>query len=283
MVGLAKIAGRFGRVYTTHLRNEYDEIGEALDEAFFIGEAADLPVVVSHLKCAGPQNWGRAPEVLKRIEDGQGRARIHTDCYTYAAGSSNLDLGQVDERVKIMITRSEPHPDQTGKTLESIAAEWRVGQVDAARRLKPAGAVYFSIDEQDMRSILRHPRTMIGSDGLPRDEHPHPRLFGAFPRVLGRLCRDEGLLPLEASIAKMTSLPASVFSLADRGRIRPGHVADVVVFDPDTVTDEASFRAPRRVASGVDYVLVGGRVVYDHGSITGARPGGFLKPHSLGV
>ncbi len=277
VASLAKIASRFGGIYTTHLRNEFDAIGDALDEAFEIGEAAELPVVVSHLKCAGPQNWGRSSEVLNRIADAGLRNPVHMDCYPYAAGSSNLDLGQVDERVKILITRSEPHPEQARKTLAAIATEWGTSQLEAARRLMPAGAIYFSIDEGDMRTILSHERTMIGSDGLPHDEHPHPRLFGTFPRVLGRYCRDEGLLPLEAAIAKMTSLPAKVFSLADRGQIHPGFIADLVVFDPRRVRDESDFEAPRKVASGIDFVFVNGTVVYDHGELTGVRPGGFLK------
>ncbi len=278
VASLARVAGRFGGIYTTHLRNEFDAIGDALDEAFTIGEVAELPVVVSHLKCAGPQNWGRASEVLNRIADSGLRTPVHMDCYPYAAGSSNLDLGQVDERVKILITRSEPHPEQSRKTLAAIATEWGTSQHEAARRLMPAGAIYFSIDENDMRSILSHDRTMIGSDGLPHDEHPHPRLFGTFPRVLGRYCRDEGLLPLETAIAKMTSLPAKVFSLDDRGEIQPGFFADLVVFDPRSVVDKSDYEAPTRVASGIDYVFVSGSIVYEHGNLTGVRTGGFLKP-----
>jgi N-acyl-D-aspartate/D-glutamate deacylase len=276
VVALAKVAAASGGIYTTHLRNEFDDILEALDEAFAIGAEAELPVVVSHLKCAGPQNWGRSAEVLAAIESSPWTDRVRMDCYPYRAGSSNLDLGQVDERIEILITRSEPHPEQATRSLARIAAEWGVSQRDAARRLMPAGAVYFSMDEDDMQAILRHPRTMIGSDGLPSDPHPHPRLYGTFPRVLGRYCREEPLLPLAQAVRKMTGLPAETFGLTERGRVAPGCFADLAVFDPNTVADRATFEAPHRLSAGIEHVVVNGRVAYYNGQPTGPRSGRFL-------
>jgi N-acyl-D-aspartate/D-glutamate deacylase len=281
VVGLAKVAGSAGGIYATHLRNEFDDILDALDEAFAIGAEAEVPVVVSHLKCAGPQNWGRSGEVLAAIDSSRWSDRVRMDCYPYRAGSSNLDLGQVDERIDILITRSEPHPEQATRTLARIAAEWGVSQRDAAMELMPAGAVYFSMDERDMRAILQHPKTMIGSDGLPSDPHPHPRLYGTFPRVLGRYCREESLLPLAEAVHKMTGLPAETFGLAGRGRVAPGCFADLVVFDPHTVADTATFDDPHRVSTGIERVVVNGRVAYYNGQSVGPRSGRFLpNPHS---
>jgi N-acyl-D-aspartate/D-glutamate deacylase len=276
VVALARVAASAGGIYTTHLRNEFDHVLDALEEAFGIGAEAGLPVVVSHLKCAGPQNWGRSAEVLAAIESSPWVDRVQMDCYPYRAGSSNLDLGQVDERIEILITRSEPHPEQATRTLARIAEEWGVSQADAAKELMPAGAVYFSMDEEDMRAILAHPRTMIGSDGLPSDPHPHPRLYGTFPRVLGRYCREESLFSLEQAIRKMTGLPAETFGLAGRGRVAPGCFADLVVFDPETVADRATFDAPHRLSAGIERVVVNGRVAYYNGEPTGPRSGRFL-------
>ena len=276
VIDLARVAAQHQGLYTTHLRSEFDEIIDALDESFAIGSEAQLPVVVSHLKCAGPQNWGRSDEVLEAIAATAHSDRVHMDCYPYSAGSSNLDLKQVDERVNILITRSEPHPEQSRRMLAEIASDWGVSQMEAAKRLMPAGAVYFSIDEQDMRNILRHPRSMIGSDGLPLDPHPHPRLYGTFPRVLGRYVREESLLPLSQAIHKMTGLPASVFGLADRGRIQPGCFADLVVFDAERINDVATFDDPIRPAVGIDRVWVNGSLAFADQQGTGERSGRYL-------
>ncbi len=194
VLALAEPLARAGALYTTHLRSETAAILDAMSEAFRIGRESAVPVVISHLKCAGMDNWGRSGEVLGELDRARSSQAVSCDCYPYAAGSSTLDLRQVDERVEIAITWSEPHPEMAGRRLGEIAKEWGVTQMDAAQRLQPAGAIYHSILEDDMRRILRHPATMIGSDGLPNDPRPHPRLWGTFPRVLGKYTRDEGLL-----------------------------------------------------------------------------------------
>ena len=190
------------------MRTETDAILDAMDEAFRIGRSSESPVIISHLKCAGIANWGRSGEVLHALEQARAAQHIGCDCYPYAAGSSTLDLKQVDPRVKIEITWSTALPEVAGRTLADVAADWNLSHLEAAKRLQPAGAIYHSIDEHDMRRILAHPATMIGSDGLPWDQHPHPRLWGAFPRVLGRYCRDEKLFSLPQAMHKMTAMPA---------------------------------------------------------------------------
>ena len=276
VLALAQPLAMAGAVYTTHLRTETEQILDAMSEAFEIGRGCDSPVIVSHLKCAGVANWGRSAEVLHALEAAQQSQRTGCDCYPYAAGSSTLDLRQIDERVKIVITWSTPHPEVAGQTLAQIAAAWNMNQLDAARKLQPAGAIYHSISEQDMRRILAHPATMIGSDGLPCDPRPHPRLWGTFPRVLGRYSREEKLFSLSKAIHKMTGMPAQRFGLANRGYIRRGYAADLVLFDPETIIDTATFDDPARPAQGVVAVWVNGALSYTSQGATGTRAGRFL-------
>jgi N-acyl-D-amino-acid deacylase len=263
-------------IYTTHLRSETEAILDAMREAIQIGCERGVPVVISHLKCAGIANWGRSGEVLQALEGARASQPVSWDCYPYAAGSSTLDLRQVDERVEIMITWCTPHPEMAGRTLRQIARTWSVDQIEAARRLQPAGAIYHSISEDDMRRILQHPATMIGSDGLPNDPLPHPRLWGTFPRVLGYFARDEQLFPLPEAVHKMTGMPASRFGLTDRGLIREGYHADLVLFDPETIRDTATFANPICAAEGIAGVWVNGVLSYSDRASTGQRGGRFL-------
>ena len=133
------------------------------------------------------------------------------------------------------------------------------------------------LDESDVRAILRYPHTMIGSDGLPHDIFPHPRLWGTFPRVLGHYSRDEGLFPLEEAVWRMTSLPAAWFGFADRGVLRPGNYADLVVFDPETVIDRSTFLRPTEPASGIELVVCNGKVTAEDGQATGIGAGRVLR------
>jgi N-acyl-D-amino-acid deacylase len=276
VLALAAPLASAGAVYTTHMRTEAEKILDALREAFETGRLSRVPVIVSHLKCAGIANWGRSGEVLEALEAARRTQSVGCDCYPYAAGSSTLDLRQVDERVKIAVTWSTPHPEMAGRTLAEIAAAWSVSQLDAARRLQPAGAIYHSIAEQDMRRILKHPATMIGSDGLPNDPRPHPRLWGTFARVLGHYSREEKLLSLTEAIHKMTGMPAQRFGLASRGLIRAGCAADLVLFDPETILDTATYDEPISPARGIMSVWVNGVLSYTAEGATGRRAGLFL-------
>ncbi len=273
---LARELTAFGAVYTTHLRSEFEPVLEAMDEAFEIGRHSNSPVVVSHLKCAGAGNWGRSPQLLAALEKAALTHPVACDCYPYAASSSTLDLKQVTDAFRITITWSTPHPAQGGRDLKDIATDWGLSMLDTARKLQPAGAVYYGMDENDVQNIMKHPLTMIGSDGLPEDPFPHPRLWGAFPRVLGHFSRDLGLFPLHTAIHKMTGLTASRFGLQQRGFIREGYWADLVLFDAKSVRDVADFRKPTRAAEGIDGVWVNGHLSYAEGKSQGNRQGRFL-------
>ncbi len=274
---LAQVLNEFGAVYTTHLRTEFNEILAALDEAFDIGEKAKAPVIVSHLKCAGAGNWGRSGEVLQKIESAASKHPVGCDCYPYSASSSTLDLQQVTSDFDIVITWSEPHPEQGGKKLAEIASEWNMSLLDAAKKLQPAGAVYHGMSEQDVQKILAHPLTMVGSDGLPVDPLPHPRLWGAFPRVLGHYSRDLQLFSLPEAVRKMTRMSADRFGLEDRGRIAVGAAADLVLFDAAQVKDSATFSQPQQLAEGIHSVWVNGVLSYQNKKMTGERAGKFLE------
>ena len=263
-----------GGLYATHLRSEFAAVHEALDEALDIGRQARAPVVVSHFKCAGVDNWGRAPELLGALAEAAQTQQVGCDCYPYAASSSTLDLKQVTHR--ITITWSTPHPECGGRDLDAIAADWGLDLDSAARRLQPAGAVYYGMSEADVRLILAHPLSMIGSDGLPEDPFPHPRLWGAFPRVLGHFSRDLGLFPLHTAVHKMTGLSAARFGLEDRGLLEPGAHADLVLFDPARIRDVADFSEPQRPAEGIHAVWVNGRLAYAPGQSIDERHGRFL-------
>ena len=282
ILSLAEPLAAAGAIYATHMRTEAEGILAAMSEAFATGRRCQVPVVISHLKCAGVANWGRSQEILRALETARDEQPVQCDCYPYAASSTTLDLRQVDERIRIVITWSTPHPEMAGQTLEQIALAWGTQQKEAAARLQPAGAIYHNMSEEDVRRILQHPASMIGSDGLPNDPRPHPRLWGTFPRVLGHYCRDLGIFPLAQAVHKMTGMPAQRFGLAGRGQIRQGCHADLVLFDPEIIRDTATFSNPICAAEGIAAVWVNGVLSYKDGKATGQRAGRFLPRLSAG-
>ncbi|MNT24036.1 D-aminoacylase [compost metagenome] len=161
--------------------------------------------------------------------------------------------------------------------LRGLAAREGKDPTRLAEELSPGGAIYFSMDEADVKRVIGHGSVMIGSDGLPHDQRPHPRLWGAFSRVLARYVREMRVLGLEEAVRRMTSLTAAQFGLKDRGVLRVGCFADVVVFDAATVADLASFAEPTLPSTGIQAVLVNGQLVEEDGAATGARPGRLLR------
>ncbi|AKJ42383.1 N-acyl-D-amino-acid deacylase family protein [Pragia fontium] len=274
---LSEVLTAYRGLYATHMRTEYDGIIGAMEEAFLVGRHAKVPVQISHHKCAGAKNWGRTVETLGLIDKCRLEQDISCDCYPYRAGSSNLDLSQVTADYDILITWSTPHPDMSGKTLEEIAVAWSTDIHQAAARLQPAGAIYFQMHEDDVRRVLQHPSSMVGSDGLPRDPNPHPRLWGTFPRVLGHYSRDEKLFSLATAIHKMTGLSAQRFSLSGRGFIKENYFADIVLFDANKINATATFEQPKQRADGIEYVFVNGVVAYTDKQMTGNRAGRFME------
>ena len=273
---LARVATA-GGLQTTHLRDEGDGLIEALDEAIGSARRGGLPLVVSHVKCAAPRMWGRAAEVLARIDAAAAHQEIAFDVYPYEASSTMLRPDRLRGARRVVVSWSDTHPELAGQDLDAIAGCWCCSPEEAAHRLSPGGAIYYKMQERDVRRILAHPGAMIGSDGLPHDQHPHPRLWGTFPRVLGHYVRELKLMGLPEAVRRMTALPAAVFGLADRGVLAEGMLADVTLFDADLVLDEATYDAPTRPARGIRLVLVNGEPVWEDGAATGRRPGRLLR------
>ncbi|HEY0140116.1 MAG TPA: D-aminoacylase [Thermoanaerobaculia bacterium] len=309
LIALAKVTPS----YWTHLRNEAGTIETAIDEALRIGREAKVPVNIFHLKIGGQQNWGRMPRVVAKIERARKEGLDVASCvYPYTATSTDLTsivpawaleggYAAFVARLKEPATRARVAAALTagrlanggaatilvrgkGKRLDAIARDMKVDVAEAALRLfeerntSPIG-IYFSLDENDMKHALVQPWVAVCSDSgavVDRTGGAHPRAYGTFPRIL-RYVREEKLMPLEEAIRKFTSLAASRAGLADRGVLREGLRADVVVFDPKTVRDVSTYEDPHHFSEGVSHVIVNGKAVLSGGKMTGALPGRVLR------
>ena len=282
IVALADRLGTHGGIYATHMRDEGTGVLDSVRETIEIGQRADVPVVISHHKCNGRESWGMSRETLSAIAHARASQSVDLDVYPYVAGSTVLLADWIDGTDRVIVTWSAPYPELKGRDFESIRSEWGCGVEEAVERLSPAGGIYFKMDEEDLRRILRFRDAMIGSDGLPHDAFPHPRLWGTFPRVLGHYCRELGLFPLEEAVHRMTGVPARVFGLTDRGAVHAGAHADLVLFDAERVIDESDFSVPTRPATGIYQVIVNGKQVWRGGEWTGAKPGRILRRERTG-
>ena len=297
LVALARIAARHRGFYISHIRDEADRTMEAVREAIAIGERARLPVQITHIKLGTVGVWGKALEVVALVEAARKRgADVTADAYPYLAWSSSLKvlvpnkqwtdpvsvkeaLDDVGGGQNIQITRLPTFPQYVGKRLSEIAKAESISEVDAYIRMvadDEAGVIGHTMSEADMRTFYRQPWTMVASDGGVNVDHP--RGAGTFPRVLGRFVRDEKWLTLPDAIRKMTSLPAARIGLKDRGIIRVGMKADLVIFDPATVLDRSTFEQPRLRARGIHSVFVNGKPVWTRDRPDGNRPGRVLQP-----
>ncbi len=266
-----------GALIASHIRDEGERVLESMTEAIDIAAQLGVRQVISHHKVIGQANFGRSRETLALLDAARAAADVCLDCYPYTASSTVLRADAAKQAQRVLIAWSKARPDAAGRYLDELAAEAQLGVEALIDALQPAGAIYFSMDEADVERILAHPETMIGSDGLPHDAFPHPRLWGAFPRVLGHYARRRRLFPLEVAIHKMTGLAADRFGLRKRGLLRPGFHADLVVFDTRTVEDAATFAQPMQPARGIAAVYVNGALAWREGKSTGARTGRVLR------
>jgi N-acyl-D-aspartate/D-glutamate deacylase len=290
IVALASAVAPYGGIYATHIRNEGDDLIAAVDEALTVGREAGVPVHVSHHKAAGRRNWGKVSESLARIDAADAAGiPVSLDVYPYTAGSGPMieyfDLDRIDVELAsvIRLASCPAFPAYEGRQLADIASAEGVELAELVRRIltAPDGArticIHFIIDEADIETNLRHPRMMIGSDGIPDlTGRPHPRLFGTMPRVLGDYVRERGVLTIEEAVRRMTSLACRRFGLAERGELREGWWADLVLFDPSLVSDRATYDDPCQEPVGVELVVVNGQIAYDRGRHTGVGAGSVL-------
>ena len=288
----------FGGVYATHMRDESSRLLDAVDEAINIGERAGVTVEISHHKASRASNWGRTVDSLKLIDGARARGLdVSTDVYPYTASSLTLfavvqndalGSGASGDTSRIppdgvLIASAPRHPAYEGRTIADLMEAWGQTAEQTAKRLidEEGSAVFvvtFTMHEQDVRRVLAYPATMIGSDGIPAvGGKPHPRLWGCFARVLGHYVRDEGVLDLPTAIHKMTGLPARKFHLHDRGELRAGAFADMVIFDPARIAEVGTYVDPCHPPLGITAVFVGGVEVAHGGAMTGARPGRVVR------
>lgn len=277
VIDVCKPLKEFNGLYCTHMRDEADGVIDSLEESFKIGREVGVPVVISHHKVIGQKNYGRSSETLEFIQKNMAKQPICLDCYPYAAGSTVLSWSRAVTSDRVKVTWSKTLPEYAGQDLDKIAEKMGVSQEQAVERLLPAGAIYFRMDEQDVQKIMQFGPTMIGSDGLPHDASPHPRLWATFPRVLGHYRRTLGLFSLEDAVHKMTGLTAHNFGLQDRGVLKEGAFADLTLFDDETVDAAATYENPIALSRGIETVIVNGQIVWEHGRSTGARPGRVLS------
>ena len=328
VVNLAKTAARYGGLYASHIRNEGQNVKQAVDEAIRISREARIPVEISHFKVASKPLWGKSTETVELVEAARREGLdVTVDQYPYTASSTSLEsmlptwaLADGDSAVLVRfhdpVTRTKIRtemletlknnlrrnyeyavvasyrPDTTFNGLSISAINQKLGRkntsdseadliMDLMERTKLSNIqmVYHTMSETDVETILRYPNTMIASDaGVARlgSGMPHPRAYGTNARVLGRYVRERHVIPLEEAIRRMTSLPAQRFRLTDRGLLRPGYAADVVLFDEKTVADRATYEQPHAYTTGIAWVLVNGTPVIEHGKHTGERPGQLL-------
>jgi N-acyl-D-amino-acid deacylase len=305
VIALAKVAAEFGGVYTSHVRDEADyNIGvvASVQEVIRIAEEGGLVGIVSHMKALGPDNWGLATAMTVRIEAARARGvQVFADQYPYEASSTSLgaalvpggaaptmDVVRANLRRRggaaaVQIAFHKADRTLEGKTLAAIAGERGVSAEQAALDILAKGGasvVSFNMSEKDIAHIMAKPYTMASSDGglvLMTEGKPHPRNYGAFARKLSLYVRERGVVDLETAIRSMTSLPAAVFGMKDRGVIREGAAADIAIFDPARVRDRATYLDPHQLADGMAYVMVNGAVVIDNGAFTSALPGKVLS------
>jgi len=316
VIALAAVAGEFGGLYTSHIRDEGDYgigVVASVDEVIRIADEAHAIGIVTHMKALGPDSWGLAAAMIQHIDAARARGvQVFADQYAYEASSTSLRAALlpggvptpaaddaamraevepiVRENIRrrggataIVLASYAPDHALEGRSLAQIAEARSVPAERAALDLLARGnasIVSFNMTDRDIEAIMRQPYTMTSSDGglvLMNEGKPHPRNYGAFARKLAVYVRERKTVSLESAIRSMTSLPAAVFSIRDRGIIREGAFADVVVFDPARVRDRATYTDPHQLAEGMDYVLVNGVVVVDGGTFTKATPGRVLR------
>jgi N-acyl-D-amino-acid deacylase len=303
---LAQVAADAGGRYISHIRSEDRWFEDAIDEIILIGRETGMPVQISHLKLAMKRLWGDAAKTIAKLDAARADGvQITADIYPYEYWQSTIMvllperdytdreaiaevLDQLAPADGIWMTRFDPNPDYVGKTLTEIADLREVDAITAFSQLaeeadlmrketgeRAESIIGTSMESSDISELIAWPETNICTDGGIVDLHP--RGAGSFPRVLGRYVREQNLMPLETAVHKMTGLTAAHMGFTDRGLIRQGAVADLVVFDADSIIDRATPLEPTLLSEGVIYVWVGGELVFTDGAVTESRPGKIIR------
>jgi N-acyl-D-amino-acid deacylase len=300
VVAMAAEAAKAGGFYMTHIRDEGNKSFEALKEEIEIGKRAHIPIEHSHIKVSTVAVWGKAPDYIAIINE----ARKHgldflADCYPYEAWHSNIKVIMPDKQYtnpvsvekaltdtggpeSVLITEFKPNPSYAGHTIADLAKANNISGTEMYIRIikegdaagTEASVIGHSMIESDIKAFYQQPWVMVASDGGIGSEHP--RGAGTFPRVLGVYVREKKWLTLPEAIRKMTSLPAKRLGWKDRGTLKVGNFADLVLFHPDTVIDRSTFEKPFELPTGIEKVFVNGTLTWDSGKSTGAKHGSVL-------
>ena len=296
LIELSKVAAKFKGIYMSHIRDEEEGFRAAMEEAIRIGKDAKLPVQISHIKMGNRNVWGKSAEAIQLIEAAKKAGQdVTADAYPYTAWASTItvlvpsrkheDRTEVETGIanvggadKILITSHAANRSYEMKTLADIAASRGMSPVDLYIEIVKnggAGVVCNSMNEDDVKAFYTRPWVMVSSDGGIGSRHP--RGTGTFTRVLGKFVRENKWLSLEEAIHKMSAMPAARLGLKDRGMIKKGMIADLVLFDPNTVIDKATFAEPQTFSTGIKATFVNGTKVWDGDKITGATSGMILR------
>ncbi len=303
VVACAKVAGKFGGLYISHVRDEENEALTSFKELLLIAQYAHLPAQISHIKLGSRPVWNRADEVLRLMRDARRRGLdVSADVYPYTYWRSTIivisptrdwsnrkawkrGLDEIGGAKNVLLSTYSPDSNWQGKTLAQISHQTGRDAVSIIQEIvrkthgKGAtgreGVVVTAMQEGDLRRFIAAPGIMFCTDGGLRGSHP--RAAGTYPRILGRYVRQWHVLSLENAIRKMTSLPAKRMGLRDRGTLRLGMKADIVLFDARTVLDTATTAHPMTPPVGLPCVLVNGVPVLEGGKVTGQRPGMVLR------
>ena len=296
LIELAKVAAKYKGIYMSHIRDEEEGFRAAMEEAIRIGKDAKLPVQISHIKMGNRNVWGKSAEAIALIEAAKKAGQdVTADAYPYIAWASTItvlvpsrkheDRTEVETGIanvggadKILITSHSANRSYEMKTLADIAASKGISPVDLYIEIvKNGGAsvVCNSMNEDDVKAFYQRPWVMVSSDGGIGSRHP--RGTGTFTRVLGKFVRENKWLSLEEAVHKMSAMPAARLGLKDRGLIKKGMMADLVLFDANAVVDKATFAEPQTFSTGIRWTFVNGVRVWDGEKITGSVPGNILK------
>ncbi|MCC6508808.1 MAG: D-aminoacylase [Pirellulaceae bacterium] len=317
LIAIASVVAKHQGIYASHIRNEGDGLVDAIQEALRIGRESKLPVHVSHFKSSGPNNWGRLHVAAEMIEAARQNGQVVTaDQYPYIASSTSLDATllpswsregghkdlearlatpadreriakavaqQLASKSRIQIAAYQPRRDWVGKSIEEIAALEKRPAVDIVLEIEAEGGakvVNLGRSEDEGRLAMRLPWVATASDGsskIPSSDQPHPRSYGTFTRKLGYYALAENVIDLAQAVRSSSGLPAEIIGLTDRGFIKPGMIADLCVFDPKQVLDQATYDQPFRYSTGMRYVYVAGQGAIFEGTPTGALAGKALR------
>lgn len=315
VVALARVAADKGGIYDTHMRDE-SSLGQGLigsvNETIRIGREAKIPVHISHIKALGTDVWGLSDSVIALVRAARASGvDVTANQYPYTASGTSVEaslvprwaeVGGADSlraRIADSTTRARLVRDMqdnlrrrggpasllmtgardtsiVGRTLGQIADARGVSPVEAAIQIVlagGAGVASFNMNEKDIDNFMVQPWVATGSDGSAG----HPRKYGTFPKLLREYVYNRHVLTLEQAVHRSSALPASILGFQDRGRVAPGMMADVIVFDPRTVADRSTYSEPRLLATGMQYVLVNGTLAVDGGKYTGALAGRALR------